>query len=166
MREKSCRGAAEIVEFSFVFPLVMLTVLVLFYFIFVVFLKVHIYNLAFKAADEIGDLGGAESAYGFFDGGGIHDKELEKVKKDFHKRLEGCRILPGVKFTDSVIVESKKGFFKAVVTVETKISDKFCFKIVVEKDIHNPAEKMRAVEILKTAGCDFEGLKDIYDAIF
>ena len=98
MQIKKCKGSAQIIEFSFVFPIVMLTVLVLFYFVFIIFLKVHVYNIAFSVADEIADLSGTGSAYWLLNDNYVDNESYEETKENFHRILNNCRILPGVVF--------------------------------------------------------------------
>lgn len=161
-----CRGSVQIVEVSFVFPLVMAMVLAIFYFIFVVFLRAHIYNIAFDTANKINDIAGTGSDYWIINGEYIDDNLLEDVKGDFCKSLNNCHILPGITFKNNVEVIISGATASAVVAVDVKLSNFSCFKVYVEKNISKPAEKTRLVEFERKTGCNLERLGKIYDSIF
>lgn len=166
MQRKKCMGSAQIVEFSFVFPLVMLTVLALFYFVFIIFLKVHVYNIALGVADEITDLSGTGSAYWVINGEFVDKESYDGKKENFHKTLNSCRILPGVDFKENLYIELKDGIPRVFVTVDTNISNTSCFKVKVEKRMYEPVEKIKLVEFEKISDCNIERLREIYDSIF
>ncbi len=166
MQRKSCMGSAQIVEFSFVFPIVMLTVLALFYFVFIIFLKVHVYNIALGIADEITDLSDTGSAYWLINGKFVDKESYDEKKEKFHKALNSCRILPGVDFKENLYIELQDGIPRVFVTVDTNISNTFYFKVKVEKNMYKPTEKIKLVELEKNSDCNIERLREIYDSIF
>lgn len=161
-----CRGSVQIVEVSFVFPLVMAVILAIFYFIFVVFLRVHIYNIAFDTANRIDDIAATGSDYWVVNGEYIDDKLLEEVEKDFCRSLDNCHILPGITFKNSIDIITSGALATVNVNVDVKLSNYSCFKVRVEENICRPTEKMRLLEFERKTGCNLERLGEIYDSIF
>ena len=167
MFKKTSRASIEVVEMSFVLPVAMLVVLALVYLEIGMFLLVYCNNIARETACELQSfVGQSDDIYWQIKGDFISDEDLNLVEEDFSKKLEACKILPGLSFDHSCSINGVLRIPKAYVFIEAKYFGKQIFKVEIEEDVYIPSEFANVADFGFSIFDDFEELKSIYESFF
>lgn len=144
----------------------MVVVVCLVYLAFAMFLYGHSQNLARVTANEISAHVGDGGLYWQLLGNYIDDESLAKISMGLQKKLNGCRILPGLRLESGCSVSGKFRQPVANVHIEASYFGKHFFEIVISQDIYKPQEFAETVDFGRSLERDFEELKSIYDSLF
>ena len=154
MRET--RGSVQVVEFSYVFPVVLMTVISLVYLALILFFYVFAFNLTEEAADEaLQAVSDSERVYWQLSSQSVDADTEAEITERLEKRLHRMQIVPWVKFT-ATLGESSSG---SVITATASCTffGKEVYSVVSTRQVYVPTEYAQNVDLAETVA-DQSGL--------
>lgn len=156
-------GSSQIIEFSYVFPIVVLTILGLLSLTFVLFYYVYAFNMTERAADlAVRDIGG-DQVYWQLLGTGVSPERQEKLAGDLQDRMDRVSVVPGLRFTTSLSVNGPGSRITA--KASCTYFGTAVFSVRSDRDILKPTEYAQNVDLLGQV-LDDTGIREKLEAVF
>ena len=162
-RWKSEDGSAQVIEFSYVFPVVVLTILGLLSLTFVLFYYVYAFNMTERAADlAVRDVGG-NRVYWQLLGTGVPPERREKLADDLQDRMDRVTVVPGLQFSTSLSVNGPGS--RVTAKARCTYFGTTVFSVRSDRDILKPTEYAQNVDLLGQA-LDDTGIREKLETVF
>ena len=157
------RGSAQIIEFSYVFPIVLLTVVGLMYLTFLLFFHVYAFHVTEDAVETATRYVGGDRLYWQLSTHSLDAEVLSDCAGDMEKKLTAMQVLPGLKFS-SVLEENAVGS-RIVAGATCSFRGKRLFSVRSERALRKPTEFAETVDLAEDLAED-TGLKQFLEQRF
>lgn len=157
------RGSAQIVEFSFVFPIVLLTVVGLMYLTFLLFFHVYAFHVTEDAVEEATHHIGGNRLYWQLSLHSLDPKELSDGAAAMQKRLTAMQVMPGLQFSSNLSENSVGGRIVAKATCSYR--GRQLFTVCSERALRKPTEFAEDVDLAEDVAED-TGLRQFLEQRF
>lgn len=157
------RGSVQVIEFSYVFPIVLLTLVGLLYLTFLLFFHVYAFHVAEDATAEASRQVGGDRLYWQLSGHSIDPEDLSKCKSAMQKQLTAMQVLPGLQFKSEL--SEFAGGTAVVARASCSFRGKQLFTVCSERALRKPTEFAENVDLAETLAED-TGLKQFIEQRF
>ncbi len=162
-REDPDRGSAQVIEFSYVFPVVLVTVVALLYLLLLLFFHVYAFHVTERAAEDAARAVGGDRVYWQLSAHGVDPETLSACSADMERRLTAMQVMPGLRFSSSL----KENATGSQVTAMASCSfhGNRLFTVRSERDLRKPTEYAANVDLAEDIAED-TGLKTFLEQRF
>ena len=157
------KGSAQIIEFSYVFPIVLLTVAGLLYLIFLLFFHVYAFHVTEDAAETVSRNVGGGRLYWQLSAHSADPEALAESKAEMDRRLTGMQVMPGLRFSSDL--KEAGGGRRVIATASCSFRGKALFSVRSERALRKPTEFAESVDLAEDMAED-TGLKEFLQRRF
>lgn len=154
---KSEEGSAQIIEFSYVFPIVMVTVAGLLYLVFLLFFHVYAYHVTEDAVESAARQVGGNRIYWQLSAHGVDPDVLEDCAGTMERKLTAMQVMPGLQFTSSM--DETGAGSRVIAKASCRFRGKALFSVRSERALRKPTEFAEDVDLAEDISED-TGLKE------
>lgn len=154
---KSEDGSAQIIEFSYVFPIVLLTVVGLLYLTFLLFFHVYAFHVTEDAAETVSRNVGGDRLYWQLSTHSADPEALQESASAMDRRLTAMQVMPGLRFSSEL--KESGGGRRVIATASCTFRGKALFTVRSERALRKPTEFAEAVDLAEDMAED-TGLKE------
>ena len=142
------KGSVQVVEFTYVFPIVVMTVLLLMAFISIFSFYISSFYITEWAVEEAGASVGTDGRlYWQLSGHPIPEEKREKIEERFNKHVKALSFIPGVSFSGNF--SEKEAGKRITAECGMDIGGKKVFNVKSSRKSIKPVEFARNVDLLQ-----------------
>ena len=156
MTEKN-RGSAQVIEFSYVFPIVMVTVVALLYLVFLLFFHVYAFHVTEAAVETAVREVGGDRIYWQLSSHSLDEETKTRCAKEMEQKLKAMQVMPGLRFS-STFSENTTGS-RVMASASCRWRGKQMFTVHSERTLRKPTEFASNVDLAEDISSD-TGLRD------
>lgn len=143
-------GSVQIIEFSYVFPVVLTVVISLLYLSLVLFFYVYAFHLTEEAAEEaLHAVSQSERVYWQLSGNSVDEGKKTEIQDRLKRKLKRMQVVPWVRFHAS-LEEQNRGS-QIVATASCTFFGKEVYHVTARRDVCVPTAYAQDVDLLETA---------------
>lgn len=146
------RGSAQVIEFSYVFPVVLVTLTGLMSLVLLLFFYVYSFHLTETAVEGAARAVGGERVYWQLSGHSLDESTREELGNTLETRLKDMQVVPGLSFSSSL--EEKGGGGKIVATATGAYRGRKLFTVRSERALRKPTEFAENVDLAEDIADD------------
>lgn len=161
--EKEDRGSAQVIEFSYIFPVILVTVVALLYLLLLLFFHVYAFHVTERAAEDAAREVGGDRVYWQLSTHGVDPETLSACSGEMERRLTAMQVMPGLRFSSS-LKENATGS-RVTATASCSFRGKKLFTVRSERDLRKPTEYAANVDLAEDIAED-TGLKTFLEQRF
>lgn len=144
-------------EFSYVFPIVLVTVAGLLYLTFLLFFHVYAFHVTEEAAEAVVRQVGGDRLYWQLSSHSVDPEVLADSAGTMERRLTAMEVMPGLRFTSSL--EEAGAGSRVIAKASCTFRGKTLFSVRSERALRKPTEFAEDVDLAEDIAED-TGLKD------
>jgi len=156
-------GSVQIIEFSYVFPVAVVTVIGLLYLTFALFFHVYAFNMAEWTTDQAAKAVGGDRVYWQLSGTSVDPSVEAELAETLETRMDRIAVIPGLSFS-TALEESGHGT-KITATVSGSYLGKSLFRVQSVRDLLKPTEFAHNVDLLDDV-LDDTGIRQKLEEVF
>jgi len=162
-RWSSEEASVQVIEFSYVFPVAVLTVIALLYLVFALFFYVYAFNTAEVTTEQAMHNIGGTRLYWQLAGDSVDAEEEGELAGDLQDRMDRIAVIPGISFATSLSEQSHGT--KILATVSCTYMGKSLFEVRSERDLRKPTEYAHNIDLLESV-LDDTGITKKIESLF
>lgn len=151
------------IEFSYVFPIVLMTVIGLVYLVFLLFFHVYAFHVTEAAVEAAVREVGGNRVYWQLSTHSLDEETVSSCTEDMGRRLKAMQVLPGLRFRSS-FSENATGS-RVTATASCSWHGKQLFSVRSERALRKPTEFAANVDLAEDIAAD-TGLRDFLEQRF
>lgn len=163
MTEERDRGSVQVIEFSYVFPIVLLTVVGLLYLTLLLFFHVYAFHVTEDAVEAATRAVGGDRLYWQLSTHSLDAEDLSDCAATMKEKLTAMQVLPGLKFS-SDLSENATGS-RVIANATCSFHGKRLFSVRSERALRKPTEFAEDVDLAEDLAED-TGLKQFLEQRF
>lgn len=157
LQEERTKGSAEVIEFSYVFPLVLVTLAALWYLLLFLFFHVYAFHATEAAVEGALREVGGNRVYWQLSTHSLEPETEQRLSEELASKLQRMQILPGLHFATS-FSENSTGS-KVTATASCTFRGKPLFRVRSERGLRKPTEFAENVDLAEDLAAE-TGLTD------